>query len=64
MRENATRQYGIVAIVDRYMSAIDGIINIPKLTEYLNKIYTIGLLDNVFDEIIVMSKLEFNYEND
>ena len=58
------RQYGIVAIVDRYMSAIDEIINIPKLTEYLNKIYAIGLLDNVFDEIIVMSKLEFNYEND
>ena len=45
------------------MSAIDEIINIPKLTEYLNEIYKIGLLDNVFDEIIVMSKLEFNYEH-
>ena len=64
MRENATRQYGIIAIVDRYMSAIDEIINIPKLTECLNEIYKMGFLDNVFDEIIVMSKLEFNYEND
>ena len=64
LKENATRQYGIVAIVDRYMSAIDEIINIPKLTKYLNEIYKMGLLDNVFDEIIVMSKLEFNYEND
>ena len=46
------------------MSAIDEIINIPKLIEYLNEIYKMGFLDNVFDEIIVMSKLEFNYEND
>ena len=46
------------------MNAIDEIINIPKLTECLNEIYKMGFLDNVFDEIIAMSKLEFNYEND
>jgi len=63
LKENASRQYGIVAIVEKYMSAIDEIINIPKLTEYLNEVYKNGLLDNVFDEIIVMSKLEFNYEH-
>ena len=43
------------------MKSIDEIINIPKLTGYLKEIEKKEYLDKVPNEIICMSKLEFNY---
>lgn len=60
LRENAIQQYGIEAIVERYMKSIDEIINIPKLILYLNEIYTHGYLNQVIDEIVIQAKIEFN----
>lgn len=64
LRENAIQQYGIEIIVNRYMNSIDEVINIPMLILYLNETAQKGYLNNVLDEIILQSKVEFNYEED
>lgn len=64
LRENAIQQYGIEIIVNRYMNSIDEVINIPMLILYLNEADQNGYLNNVLDEIILQSKVEFNYEED
>lgn len=64
LRENAVRQYGIELIVNRYMKAIDEVINIPMLILYLNEADKNGYLNKIIDEIILQSKIEFNYEED
>ena len=64
LRENAIQQYGIEFIVERYMKAIDEVINIPMLIMYLNEADKNGYLNNILDEIIIQSKVEFNYEED
>lgn len=46
------------------MNSIDEVINIPMLILYLNETAQNGYLNNVLDEIILQSKVEFNYEED
>jgi hypothetical protein len=62
IRDNATKNYSIIAIVDRYMECIEEVINIPVLNERFNLAVKQGYLDNILDEIVLQSKLEFNYE--
>ena len=62
LRENALQQYGIEVIIERYMNSVDEVINIPMLILYLNEVDKNGYLDKVLDEIILQSKVEFNYE--
>lgn len=64
IRENAEKQYSIKAIVDKYVSCIEEIINIQELTNRFNKAVELGLLNDILDEIIIQSKVEFNYEED
>lgn len=64
LRENAIQQYGIEAIVERYMKSIDEVINIPILILYLNEADRNGYLDKILEEIIVQSKVEFNYDEE
>ena len=64
LRENAILQYGIDAIVERYMKSIDEIINIPMLILYLNEADKRGYVNKILEEIIIQSKIEFNYEDD
>lgn len=64
LRENAVQQYGIEVIVERYMKSIDEVINIPMLILYLNEADKNGYLNQILDEIIIQSKVEFNYEED
>lgn len=63
IKEGAIAQYGVDAIVKKYMACVEEIINIDKLIESLNKIELQGDLNKVLTEIIVQSKVEFNYEN-
>ena len=46
------------------MKAIDEVINIPMLILYLNEADKNGYLNKILDEIILQSKIEFNYEED
>lgn len=64
IRSNAEKQYSIKAVVDKYISCIEEIINIPELISRFNKAVELGKLNDILSEIIIQSKVEFNYEND
>jgi hypothetical protein len=61
LQEGAERQYSITAIVDRYMSCIEEIINLTVLQSRFKETINQGHLRNVLEEIIIQSKVEFNY---
>ena len=63
LRENALKDYGIVAIVDKYLSCIEEIINIPTLIKYFDEITKEGYTKAVLDEIIQQSRVEFNLDS-
>jgi hypothetical protein len=46
------------------MNCIEEIINIPILVERFEDVTNQGHLSNVLDEIILQSKVEFNYSDD
>lgn len=59
---NAAKTYPIKAIVDKYMDCIEEIINNHKLKELFVETVKQGYLNNVLEEVIIQSKVEFNYE--
>ncbi|HAK77716.1 MAG TPA: restriction endonuclease [Runella sp.] len=61
IKDNASKIYLVTVIVDRYMSCIEEIINIPTLTQRFDDSIKLGYLKNILDEIITQSKVEFNY---
>ncbi len=61
IRTNANKIYGIEAIVNTYMACIEELINIPTLIDYFKKVQKQGNLHQILNEIIVQSKVEFNY---
>ncbi len=63
LREGAKRQYGIEAVVNKYMDAIEEIINIPILRERFEAAVIQDYLLNILDEIVTQSRVEFNYED-
>jgi len=64
LRDNAMKTYVVESIVEKYMDCIEEIINIPKLTQCLYEVEERGLLGNVLNEIIMQSKVEFNFEEE
>ncbi|PIW20448.1 MAG: restriction endonuclease [Anaerolineae bacterium CG17_big_fil_post_rev_8_21_14_2_50_57_27] len=63
LHEGAQRLYSINAIVEKYMACIEEIINIPVLINCFRTSWAQGYLRQILDEIILQSKVEFNYEN-
>lgn len=64
LESDALKTYPVKAIVNRYLGSIEELINIPILIEYLNVVDTNGLILKVLDEIVLQSKVEFNYTTD
>jgi len=66
LKNNAIKWYSVHAIVNKYISCIEEIINIPILIERYKMAIQSGFLSNILNEIIGQSKVEFNYtdEND
>jgi len=62
IRSKAKAQYGIEAIVEKYMDCIEEIINIPNLISKFEHAKSAGYLSEILDEILIQSKIEFNYE--
>lgn len=60
----ARKQYAINAIVSQYMECIEEIINVPILIERFEQAVAQGYLSNILSEIIKLSRLEFNYEDE
>jgi hypothetical protein len=62
--EDAVKSIAIEAIVRKYMSSIEELINIPKLAEIFRETIKQGHLNSILNEIITQSKVEFNYQDD
>ena len=62
LREGAKKRYSVKAIVEKYMSCIEEIINLPVLRERLTEAALQGYLRNILNEIVIQSKVEFNFE--
>lgn len=64
IKTDALKTYVIRSVVDDYMNCIEEIINIPCLKQYLSELKHKHLIKDVLNEIILQSKVEFNYEED
>lgn len=64
LKAGAEKRYSVTAIVERYLACIEEIINLPVLRKRFERVTREGYLRAVLDEIILQSKVEFNYEED
>lgn len=64
IQENANKTYSIGAIVDKYMACIEEVINIPILNIRFKESIHKGYLNLILNEIVLQSKVEFNYTED
>ncbi len=64
LKENAKAQYPVKSIIKKYINCIEEIINIPILTDRFKNAVKMEYLNKILNEIIVQSKVEFNYEED
>lgn len=62
--DDAIKTYAVDAIVNRYMDCIEELINIPRLKEVFEEVKNRGDVPAVLDEIMLQSKIEFNFEED
>lgn len=64
LKRDAIKTYVIEQVVDDYLSCIEEIINIPILRDYLEIIKGRNMIQDVLKEIILQSKVEFNYDDE
>ncbi len=64
IRGQAITKYKIEVVVNSYMQAIEEILTIPNLLEAFDFVVQAGQLQQVMDEIVLQSKLEFNILDD
>lgn len=64
IEENALSSYVIKAIVKKYLDCIEELINIPILIDRFKEAISSGYLNDILNEIITQSKVEFNYEDE
>lgn len=62
IQDQAARVYPVKKIVAHYMECIEEIINIPTLMDRFQAVTKDGQLNAVIDEIVLQSKVEFNYQ--
>lgn len=64
IREQALAKYGIEKIVQTYINSIEEIINVETLIAVFSNIVKNGQIKQVMDEIILQSRIEFNYDDE
>lgn len=62
IKSNALKTYVIESVVKNYLSCIEELINIPILIERFGEVKIRGNISLILNEIIIQSKVEFNYE--
>jgi hypothetical protein len=63
IRHQAIAKYKIESVVNSYMTAIEEIINTQSLINAFTQLIAIGKLQDIMDEVIKQSKVEFNYDD-
>lgn len=64
LESDALKAFPVKDIVNKYLGCIEEIINIPTLKDCLQVIEKNGYLLQALDEIILQSKVEFNYSEE
>lgn len=64
IRNQALTKYKIESVVDSYMTAVEEIINTQSLIDAFTEVLKSAKLQEVMNEIITQSKVEFNHSND
>lgn len=64
IRSQAVAKYKIEAVVDTYMRSVEDIINVQMLAQAFDAVVKSGELQQVMDEIVAQSRVEFNYNED
>ena len=64
IKAQAEALYKVNAIVQRYMSCIEEVINIPTLLTKYDQVVEQGGLKQVVEELVAQSRLEFNFQID
>lgn len=64
LKVDALKTYIVQKVVDDYLRCIEEVINIPELKNYLEELDKRNMVGEVLKEIILQSKVEFNYEDD
>ncbi len=62
--DQAKAKYGIKKIIDKYVECIEKVINIPCLIGKFDEIVIKGGLQNVIQEIMLQSRVEFHLEDE
>lgn len=64
IKQQAAAKYKIQSVVDSYLAAVEEIINVDSLVASFRLVVESGKINEVMDEIVSQSKVEFNYEDD
>jgi len=64
LKEGAEKRYAVNAIVEKYMNCIEEVIDLSVLRERLQTAASLGYLRDILNEIVIQSKIEFNYEEE
>lgn len=64
IQEQAIQKYKVPSIYNKYMSCIEEIINVNDLMTMFNKLNDEDKVQPVINEIIIQSKVEFNYQEE
>ena len=64
IKRQAVSKYKVEAVVEAYMKCVEDVVNIPTLLDSFEHVISSGRLMSVMNEIIVQSKLEFNYNEE
>jgi hypothetical protein len=60
IRKQAETKYKIESVVNDYMDAIEEVINVVELTKYFQEAVALNKLNEIMEEIITQSQVEFN----
>lgn len=64
LREGAETAFGVTRIVEKYMGAVEEIVNIPRLMELVEESIAAGRLSELIGELVLQSQVEFHLSDD
>lgn len=64
IKRQAISKYKVEAVVETYMKCVEDVVNIPALLDSFEHVISSGRLMSVMNEIIVQSKVGFNYNEE
>jgi hypothetical protein len=62
IRKQAIEKFKIDSVVNSYMDAVEEVIAVDELMKAFKEVVKEGGLDEVMDEVVTQSKVEFNYQ--